>query len=168
MGWSALVGFSLLALSVPSELPPSLTQNLRLTFVCSQSTTGSAKSRSRRVIGAPGTGGERGADPPLQQVARERQTARDARQTALQELINGVRTVKLFGWSAAFRDRVEAKRRVELRWLVRDWFVRYAYTLLWALMSLLVPLLAFWSYVKLQGEELTVAVAFTALSLFSL
>ncbi|CDR36136.1 RHTO0S01e15060g1_1 [Rhodotorula toruloides] len=129
MGWSALVGFSLLALSVPI--------NYWLGKVAVK-------------------------------VARERQTARDARQTALQELINDVRTVKLFGWSAAFIHRVEAKRKVELDWLVRDWFIRYAYTLLWASLSLLVPLLAFWSYVKLQGEELTVAVAFTALSLFSL
>uniref|UniRef100_A0A0K3C7N0 BY PROTMAP: gi/647394901/emb/CDR36136.1/ RHTO0S01e15060g1_1 [Rhodosporidium toruloides] n=1 Tax=Rhodotorula toruloides TaxID=5286 RepID=A0A0K3C7N0_RHOTO len=129
MGWSALVGFSLLALSVPI--------NYWLGKVAVK-------------------------------VARERQTARDARQTALQELINDVRTVKLFGWSAAFIHRVETKRKVELEWLVRDWFIRYAYTLLWASMSLLVPLLAFWSYVKLQGEELTVAVAFTALSLFSL
>ncbi|GEM08696.1 ATP-binding cassette transporter [Rhodotorula toruloides] len=129
MGWSALVGFSLLALSVP------------INYWLGQIAV---------------------------KVARERQTARDARQTALQELINDVRTVKLFGWSAAFIERVEAKRKVELDWLVKDWFIRYAYTLLWASMSLLVPLIAFWSYVKLQGERLTIAVAFTALSLFSL
>jgi hypothetical protein len=33
---------------------------------------------------------------------------------------------------------------------------------------MLVPLSSFWAYIKLQGEDLTVAVAFTALSLFSL
>lgn len=123
-------------------------------------------------------------------TSRNRQQAGDTRRTALQELISDIRTVKLFGWSSAWIERVEAKRRTELRWLATgalllpmprrprrrltryphpaDFAVRYAYTMLWIIISLLVPLVSFWAYVKVQGEELTVAVAFTALSLFVL
>ncbi|BGP17739.1 hypothetical protein JCM10213v2_005781 [Rhodosporidiobolus nylandii] len=101
-------------------------------------------------------------------VTRSRSTARDARQNSLQELISEIRTIKLFGWSAHWIKRVEEKRAEELRWAVRDWSVRFATTAVWAMVSLLVPLVSFWAYVKLQGQDLTVAVAFTALSLFSL
>ncbi|BGP41473.1 hypothetical protein JCM10449v2_005460 [Rhodotorula kratochvilovae] len=101
-------------------------------------------------------------------TVRERQTAGDKRRTALQELVGDIRTIKLFGWSSAWIERVEKQRRDELRWLALDLANRYVYTALWAVISLLVPLVSFWTYVKIQGEELTVAVAFTALSLFSL
>ncbi|GAA6050693.1 hypothetical protein JCM3770_000895 [Rhodotorula araucariae] len=101
-------------------------------------------------------------------TVRRRQIAGDKRRTALQELIGDIRTVKLFGWSTAWIERVDEQRREELRWLAFDFASRYAYTTLWAVISVLVPLVSFWAYVTLQGEELTVAVAFTALSLFSL
>ncbi|GAA5991157.1 hypothetical protein JCM10908_006564 [Rhodotorula pacifica] len=101
-------------------------------------------------------------------IVRQRQTARDARQTALQELMADIRTVKLFGWSEAWIARVEEKRNEELKWLLRDWLARFSYTAIWAIVTMLVPLASFWAYTKIQGEDLTVAVAFTALSLFSL
>ncbi|BGP56557.1 hypothetical protein JCM8202v2_004182 [Rhodotorula sphaerocarpa] len=80
-------------------------------------------------------------------IVRQRQTARDARQTSLQELMTDIRAVKLFGWSGAWIRRVEGKREEELKWLLRA---------------------SFWAYTTIQGQELTVAVAFTALSLFTL
>ena len=153
MGWSALVGVLLMVLSSPL--------NFRL---------------GKWAAG----------------IVRQRQTARDARQTALQELMSDIRTVKLFGWSAAWIARVEEKRNEELKWLLRgeseahskvlghhslidrlllsrtDWLARFSYMAIWAVVAMLVPLSSFWAYTKLQGEDLTVAVAFTALSLFSL
>lgn len=55
-----------------------------------------------------------------QKIMRGRQLARDARQTALQELMSDIRAIKLFGWSAAWIDRVEKKRNVELKWLLQS------------------------------------------------
>lgn len=49
-----------------------------------------------------------------------------------------------------------------------DWLARFAYTAIWAVVAMLVPLSSFWAYTKVQGEELSIAVAFTALALFSL
>ncbi|GAA6040571.1 hypothetical protein JCM8097_005469 [Rhodosporidiobolus ruineniae] len=129
MGWSALVGFSVLALSAP------------LNYYL-------GKYAVRSIQG--------------------RLTAADKRQTALQELFSDIRSIKLFGWSDAWIERVEEKRKDELKWMAQGWFARFLYTALWAVILLLVPLTSFWAYVNLQGQELTVAVAFTALSLFSL
>ncbi|GJN90292.1 hypothetical protein Rhopal_003300-T1 [Rhodotorula paludigena] len=129
MGWSALLGFGVLILSVQGNY----------------------------LIGKVAV-----------RVARNRQAAGDRRRTALQELLAEIRTIKLFGWSEAWIGRVGDKRQVELDWLAKDWLVRYASSTLWALLSLAVPLVSFWAYVKLQGQDLTVAIAFTALSLFSL
>ncbi|GAA6016243.1 hypothetical protein JCM10207_000442 [Rhodosporidiobolus poonsookiae] len=103
-----------------------------------------------------------------EEVSRHRSAARDVRQTSLQELFGDIRSIKLFGWSDAWIDRAEEKRAEELRWLIQDWTVRFFTTALWVFVSLVVPLLSFFAYVKLQGGELTVAIAFTALSLFSL
>ncbi|GAA5998451.1 uncharacterized protein JCM10292_002702 [Rhodotorula paludigena] len=129
MGWSALLGFGVLIMSVQGNY----------------------------LIGKVAV-----------RVARNRQAAGDRRRTALQELLAEIRTIKLFGWSEAWIDRVGDKRQAELDWLAKDWLVRYASSTLWALLSLAVPLVSFWAYVKLQGQDLTVAIAFTALSLFSL
>ncbi|GAA5864726.1 hypothetical protein JCM8547_008286 [Rhodosporidiobolus lusitaniae] len=129
MGWSALFGFLILAVSAPLNY-----------WVGKQAV----------------------------KISRNRSIARDARTTSLQELLVNIRSIKLFGWSNGWVDRVEVKRSEELRWAVRDWIVRWLTTALWSFISLIVPLTSFFAYVKLAGHELTVAVAFTALSLFSL
>ncbi|GAA5889236.1 hypothetical protein JCM5296_005842 [Sporobolomyces johnsonii] len=101
-------------------------------------------------------------------INRARLAARDRRQTTLQELITAIRTVKFFGWSTAFIERVEEKRAEEIRWMVRDWIVRWLYQFLWVVISVAVPLVSFWAFTVLQHRELNVAIAFTALSFFSL
>lgn len=44
---------------------------------------------------------------------------------------------------------------------MKDWVNRFYLTSLWAVVSLVVPLLSFYSFVIWQGRELTVAIAFT-------
>ncbi|GAA5928190.1 hypothetical protein JCM1841_003816 [Sporobolomyces salmonicolor] len=101
-------------------------------------------------------------------INRARLVSRDRRQTTLQELITAIRTVKFFGWSTAFINRVEEKRAEEIRWMVRDWIVRWLCQFLWVVISVTVPLLSFCAFTMLQHRELNVAIAFTALSFFSL
>ncbi|KAK4700588.1 hypothetical protein P7C70_g5658, partial [Phenoliferia sp. Uapishka_3] len=127
MGWSAFVGFSILAITVPSDL-------------------------GKRSI----------------EITRGRAAARDDRQSSLQEMIAAIRTIKFFGWTEAWVEKTEEKRAIELKWMVKEWINSIYLTLLWSLISVVVPLSAFWCYVKVQKEELTVAVAFTALALFTI
>jgi hypothetical protein len=74
---------------------------------------------------------------------------------------------------------MEEKRANELRWMVKgaerqlrrvahlanfvcaEWANSICLTLLWSLISIVVPVSAFWFFVKVQREELTVAIAFT-------
>lgn len=49
-----------------------------------------------------------------------------------------------------------------------EWINQYLVMLLFMLISVVVPLVSFACYVKLQGEDLTVAVAFTSLSYFAM
>lgn len=102
------------------------------------------------------------------QISKERSAARDARQASLQELISSIRTIKFFGYSAKFIEKTEVKREIELSWMIKDWKNRFYLTSLWAIVSIVVPLFSFYSFVKFEGKELTVAIAFTALSLFSM
>ncbi|KAM0756114.1 P-loop containing nucleoside triphosphate hydrolase protein [Meredithblackwellia eburnea MCA 4105] len=129
MGWSAFVGFSILAITVPINF------NL-----------------GKRAI----------------EISRRRSSARDARQGALQELLGAIRTVKFFGWTDAWIAKTEARRSEELRWMIQEWINSLYMTLLWSFINAVVPISAFWCYTRLQQQELTVAVAFTALSLFTM
>ena len=52
-------------------------------------------------------------------VSSSRLVSRDARQSSLQELFSSIRTIKLAGWSQAFIERVEVKRKEELKWMLR-------------------------------------------------
>lgn len=52
--------------------------------------------------------------------------------------------------------------------MIKDWINRFYLTTLWTFVSIIVPLFSFYSFVKFQGKELTVPIAFTALSLFSM
>jgi hypothetical protein len=92
-----------------------------------------------------------------------------------------VQTIKFFGWTSAWIDKVHKLRLAELAWMIRGlskpfseraisltkrwhkqvWLNGFYLSLLWDLVSLFVPLAAFFCYVKLQKEALSVAIAFT-------
>lgn len=45
--------------------------------------------------------------------------------------------------------------------MIKEWTNSILMTLLWSFISVVVPLSAFWFFVKVQEKELTVAIAFT-------
>lgn len=52
--------------------------------------------------------------------------------------------------------------------MLSEWLNQYLVMLLFMLISVAVPLVSFACYVKVQGEDLTVAIAFTSLSYFAM
>ncbi|KAK4055812.1 hypothetical protein OIO90_003065 [Microbotryomycetes sp. JL221] len=102
------------------------------------------------------------------EIARQRSAARDQRQASLQELIAAIRTVKVFGWSKAWVGKIDEKRDKELRWMIREWTNQFCIIAIWVSISVIVPVVSFLAYVKVQRQDLTVAVAFTALSYFTM
>ncbi|GAA5895594.1 uncharacterized protein JCM6883_001558 [Sporobolomyces salmoneus] len=101
-------------------------------------------------------------------VSASRLQSRDSRQSALQELFSSIRTIKLAGWSEAFVARILEKRKVELKWIRKAWILRLLLIFVWVSISASVSIFSFCSYVYLQHQTLTIPIAFTALSYFSL
>lgn len=92
----------------------------------------------------------------------------DARMNLVTELLGAARFVKLQGVVSRWQERVLEARHAEIKALL---WVRYntiAFTVIFIGMPILVTIATFTCFVKVQGEELTVPIAFTALSLFTM
>ncbi|KAJ2599228.1 hypothetical protein H4R99_003797 [Coemansia sp. RSA 1722] len=100
-------------------------------------------------------------------TAEVRQSAlNDERITAVSEMFQGIRAVKLFGWESRFLKRIDGHRERQLasRWaLVKIMAATNA-------MAMLAPNLVlaaiFYAYVFILGKRLTAEVAFTSISVF--
>nr|ARO50105.1 multidrug resistance-associated protein [Yamagishiella unicocca] len=96
--------------------------------------------------------------------------AKDARVSAMSELLRGIRAVKLAPqWEAFYVSKVSSARRSELRSLAVRKYLDALCVYFWAATTLLFSALTFGLVVLLGGAAaLTPAVAFTSLSLFQL
>ncbi|KAK0200579.1 hypothetical protein DFS33DRAFT_1362775 [Desarmillaria ectypa] len=92
---------------------------------------------------------------------------KDKRMGVLNELIGAVKFIKFFAWEDRWIDRTMEARAKELKWLIKsriNWIMFYV---LWTTAPILVSIIAFFAYV-VQGNELTISTAFTAISLFAM
>ena len=106
-------------------------------------------------------------------------TARDKRMGVLNELIGAVsyytvcdslatadsclckiKFIKFFAWEARWIDRVSDARATEIKWMIKSRINSIMFQLLWSCAPVLVSITSFLVFV-LQGNELTVSVAFT-------
>ncbi|GAA5895640.1 hypothetical protein JCM8208_005288 [Rhodotorula glutinis] len=94
--------------------------------------------------------------------------ATDRRITLVQELINAIRTLKMFGWEKPSVDRISELREVELGRIKRRAKVYAGMMFLSTGIPAVVTLSTFGSFIFLQGQTLTASTAFTAMSLFGL
>ncbi|RUS32865.1 LOW QUALITY PROTEIN: hypothetical protein BC938DRAFT_473988, partial [Jimgerdemannia flammicorona] len=81
-------------------------------------------------------------------------------------LLQGIRMIKFFAWSGNFRARILASRELEIRRLISIFITNACFTLLWFGSPIVVTVVTFISFVKLQHGELTAVVAFTSIALF--
>ncbi|KAJ2161125.1 hypothetical protein GGF46_001714 [Coemansia sp. RSA 552] len=92
----------------------------------------------------------------------------DERVTAITELLQGIKAVKLFGWETQFLKRIDQtrERQLDLIWrLQSSWLYISAVT---SLAPMLVLIIIFAAYVIGFGHQLTAEVAFTSISVFRL
>ncbi|KAJ3315207.1 hypothetical protein HDU76_002250 [Blyttiomyces sp. JEL0837] len=94
--------------------------------------------------------------------------ANDKRTEATNELLQGIRIVKLFAWETQFEKRVTDLRNEEIR--VNFWtsFSTSCTRVLWISAPTITTFVTFAAYAKLSGKELDAATAFTSLSLFNM
>jgi hypothetical protein len=106
-------------------------------------------------------------------------TSRDKRMGVLNELIGAVswhlfrdlpatadrsrtkvKFIKFFAWENRWIDRVSDARATEIKWMIKSRFNSIMIQLLWSCAPVLVSITSFLVFV-LQGNELTVSIAFT-------
>ncbi|KAJ1471078.1 P-loop containing nucleoside triphosphate hydrolase protein, partial [Baffinella frigidus] len=103
----------------------------------------------------------------LQEINQDVMLAKDARTNKVDEMLQGIRVVKFFGWEESFLAQVQALRESEFLLLHRDanWGILASF--LWNGSPTVVALATFAAY-SASGQALKPNVAFTALSLFNI
>ena len=85
----------------------------------------------------------------------------------LNELLGAIKFIKFFAWEDRWTQRTMDARKKELSWLVKSRINSVLFSAIWTLAPILVSVVSFASYIWL-GNQLTVSVAFTAISLFAM
>nr|VWP00151.1 Trehalase (EC (Alpha-trehalose glucohydrolase) [Ganoderma boninense] len=93
--------------------------------------------------------------------------ATDRRINTVNELFQNIRFLKFYGWEFRWSERVKKTRESELQWRVKANIVDTFISFMWGWMPSATAVATFVCYTVVAGEPLTVATAFTALSLFS-
>ncbi|PFH45713.1 hypothetical protein AMATHDRAFT_158119 [Amanita thiersii Skay4041] len=93
--------------------------------------------------------------------------ARDKRMAVLTELIGSVKFIKFFAWEDKWIQRTLDAREVEMKWMSEARINSALFYLLWTLAPILVSIISFFVYV-IQGNQLTISVAFTSIALFNM
>ncbi|KAI8343122.1 P-loop containing nucleoside triphosphate hydrolase protein [Chlamydoabsidia padenii] len=93
--------------------------------------------------------------------------ARDKRVGLMNEVLQGIRQIKFFAWEKNWEERVMAARKVELKHLRTSYFAELGFNFLWQGSPILVTVVSFWSFTKLEGNDLTAPIAFTAITVFN-
>ncbi|KIJ51976.1 hypothetical protein M422DRAFT_202944 [Sphaerobolus stellatus SS14] len=103
----------------------------------------------------------------LLRCSRQLATTADNCTKLVNGLITTAKLVKLYGWENRWIQRVMEARRNELKWLTKLRVNQFAFTAVASSQPIMVAVISFMTYV-LNGYSLTIPVAFTALSLFTL
>lgn len=94
--------------------------------------------------------------------------AAGVRVNLMNELLNGIRIIKLYAWENAFTKKIHAQRAIELRYLKRIGIMSAAViSIVLQAIPVLLPVLVFSCYIQL-GNTLSASLAFTSIALFNL
>jgi ABC-type multidrug transport system fused ATPase/permease subunit len=92
---------------------------------------------------------------------------KDTRLKLLNEILNGIKVIKLYAWEESFLNKIEGVRNEELNTLRNASLVKAVTGFLWTSTPLLVSVVTFATYIAFGGI-LTAVKAFTAISLFNI
>ena len=92
---------------------------------------------------------------------------KDTRLKLLNEILNGIKVIKLYAWEDSFLNKIEGVRNDELTTLRNASLVKAVTGFLWTSTPLLVSVVTFATYIGFGGV-LTAEKAFTSISLFNI
>ncbi|KAI8387430.1 P-loop containing nucleoside triphosphate hydrolase protein [Blakeslea trispora] len=93
--------------------------------------------------------------------------SRDKRVSLMNEVLQGIRQIKFFAWEKNWEKRIMEARSVELHHLGITYLSGVMFSFIWQGSPILVTLVSFWSFTKLEGQQLTAPIAFTAITVFN-
>ncbi|KAI8979516.1 hypothetical protein BDF20DRAFT_906115 [Mycotypha africana] len=93
--------------------------------------------------------------------------ARDKRIALMNEVLQGIRQIKFFAWENNWEKRIMEARKLELHHIGITYLSEVLFTFLWQGSPILVTLISFWSFTKIEGRDLTAPIAFTAITVFN-
>ncbi|EFA83154.1 ABC transporter C family protein [Heterostelium album PN500] len=91
---------------------------------------------------------------------------KDKRIKAVNEVLNGIKVIKLYSWEQSFMDHVNEIRNNELGIMTVIKYIQGFSLLLWSMSPIFVSVTSFGVFIALNGK-LTASIAFPALSLFN-
>lgn len=97
-------------------------------------------------------------------LVRQKQQHTDARLKFSSEVLQGVRTLKVYGWSSSFIDRIMDARKAEVKFVRRYAFTGAVASFVTAVVPISIGLATIVVYAAL-GNELTAAVVFPSIAL---
>jgi len=103
-----------------------------------------------------------------ERMEEDRLKATDERVRLTTEILSSIKIVKLYGWEAAFKDKILRARTVELGVLKRMGALEAVMTLVFSSTATIVSFVTFATYVTIGQGVLTPKVVFVSLTLFDL
>jgi ABC-type bacteriocin/lantibiotic exporter with double-glycine peptidase domain len=99
---------------------------------------------------------------------RKRRVATDDKLHKISQFVDAIRHLRYYGWQDVWLTRIMEARKEELKFrvVVSIWRILISFTNVFA--SGLFPVVAFWAYTVVAGQNLRVDIAFPALQLFSM
>lgn len=91
---------------------------------------------------------------------------RDQRISLMNEALQGIRQIKFFSWEKNWEKRIMEARKDELKQLAVSYVSQVLFSIIWQASPIIVTLVSFWSFTKLEGHQLTAPVAFTSIAVF--
>jgi ABC-type multidrug transport system fused ATPase/permease subunit len=103
-----------------------------------------------------------------QELGKEQMTRRDERSGLMDEILTGIKVVKLNAWEESFKKKVKIVRDQELDTLKRIAYLSSMTSLTWSITPFLVSLVSFALYSWTNQQTLTSGQIFVSVSLFNL
>ncbi|TPX59204.1 hypothetical protein SpCBS45565_g07789 [Spizellomyces sp. 'palustris'] len=91
----------------------------------------------------------------------------DKRMSIMNEILQGIRLIKMYAWEGQFMEKVKVARKQELRNLVKLIIANALAAFIWHCGPLIVAFVSFVTFTKIAGRELDASTAFTSLALFN-
>nr|QST14985.1 ABCC1-1 protein [Diaphanosoma celebensis] len=99
----------------------------------------------------------------------EQMKNKDKRVKMMNEILSGVKVLKLYAWEDSFQENVESIRNSEIRVLKKSAFLSAGTSFLWTTAPYLVSLASFMTFVLMDEKNvLTPDIAFVSLTLFNI